>query len=596
MLYRIFSIFVYLLKLKKYKVIIMKKAGVGLLKYNKFGCIAFIALFIYACGVGKMVKKHEEVKYNVTPNPLEAHGGKIPVKIDVTYPEKYFNKKATVEVTPYLKHSGGEVTLETMTLIGENVEGEGKKVNMDGGTITYTDTVPYTPALRQCDLMIKAAARIGTKEAKELGDIKLAEGTVITSTRALNDEKILVGKDNYEKETILSKEATIYFPIQNATVRGSEKYNKSMKELRNFVKQGYEGKGVAISSYASPDGPLELNENLAEKREKNSLNYIEKELKKEGFKGATDETTYKKTTVSEDWSGFRKLLQESDIEDKEVMLKILDSYSDPVAREKEIKNLTSAYGKLRNNVLPKLRRTEITVNVLEPKLSDSIILVYALSNPDTLKQEELGFAPTLTENWDDKYAIYQSYVATYPDDWRGYNNLGYIHAMQGDYDAARTSFDKANSMSPDNAVVYNNMGSLYILQGDLDNAYEYHEKARVAGADNSYNMGAYSLKTADYPKAINYFGADACGYNQGLAHLLSDDYDNAAKSLRCSEVENADKYYLLAIIGARTADKTMVVDNMKKATEMNSAYKEDAKTDLEFRTYWGDSDFQAVVQ
>ncbi len=576
----------------------MKNKGYKLSKNSILFTVLSAIIVLSGCGLGKMVKKHEEVKYTVTPEILEVHGNKIPVSVNVTYPEKYFHKKATVEVAPYLKGANGEeVAMKPAKLIGETVEGDGTKISYtSGGSFSYTDTVPYTAALKQSQFMVKATASMGSK-SEELGDMQLAEGCIITSTRAKKDETVLIGQDNYQKKTILSQSATLYFNIQNASVRSSEKYGKEMKALKEFVKKGYEGESVNISAYASPDGPLDLNEGLADKRQKNAQSYIQGELKRYKFDGATADSTYKQTATSEDWAGFQKALSESDMEDKEIVMKILNSYSDPVAREKEIKNLSSAYGKLRNTILPKLRRTEVTVNVLEPKLTDSVILAWSLANPDTLKQEELGYAATLTENKADQLKIYQSYSKIYPDDWRGPNNEAYVHIMNGEnYNDAKALLEKANGLKENNAVVLNNLGALYARMGDLEMAIDYHNQASSAGADNGYNIGTYHLKMADYEKAKTFYGSDACGANPGLAYLLSGDNDNADRALGCAEEMDATTHYLKAVVAARTDDKTAMVDNLKKATSMNASYKEDAKTDLEFKAFWNDSDFQSAVQ
>lgn len=562
---------------------------------KRYGIFFVIAVVLSACGLGKMVKKHNEVVYKVSPNPLEVHSDRVPVKVSVKYPAKYFNKKATVEVAPTIKYEGGEAALKPAKLIGESVEGDGIKVSFEGGSITYTDTIDYKPEMKKSELMVKATASLGSK-SKELGSMTLGEGCIITSTRVNGNGDVLVGKDAYEKETVLSRKATIFYLIQQSNVRGSETNSRSMKELRDFVKKGYEAKGVDLYSYASPDGPEDLNTKLVGNREKNAYSFISKELKKLGFKKATDEASYQRSTTAEDWAGFQKLLSESDMQDKDVILKILNSYSDPVAREKEIKNLTSAYNKLRTTILPELRRSEITINVLEPKLTDEQILAKAKSKPDTLKREELAYAATLTNDWDEKLAIYESFAKLYADDWRGFNNLGYVYLMKGDLAKAASSLEKANGMSANNGVILNNLGIVAMRNRNFTAAEDYFNKAQANGQNQGKNLGALYIKKADYVKAVEFLGKNTCSYNAALANLLAGNNDNAVSSIKCVETKDAAALYLAAIIGARTANDEMTISNLKMAVEKNANYKADAASDLEFKKYWNNADFQEAIK
>ena len=566
-------------------------------KTNLFLAFGMAALMLGGCGLGKMVKKYDDVKHKVTPNPLEVHGDKVAVTISVKYPAKYFHKKAVVNVTPKITWEGGEKALKTVKLKGEAVEGDGIKVSSAGGTITYIDTVAYQAEMKISKLVVTATATLGDKEPVDLGSKEVAEAMITTSQRVLGEEKLGLGADKYQKISIVSQTATINFAIQQANIRSREKSDADMKDLKSFVKKGYELNDIAITSYASPDGPEDLNDRVSNNREKSTYAYMSNQLKAWGLKEAREDAKYEKASKSEDWEGFTNAVSTSDMADKELILKILNSYTDLAAREKEIKNLTDAYNKMKTSILPPLRRAEVTVNSLEPKLTDEQIAEYALSNPDTLKDEELLYGATLTDDIDNKMKIYESYSTLFPEDWRGPNNVGYIQMMKGDLAAAKTSFEKASSMNADVSQPYNNMGIVAAWSKDYETAMKQYNIAGEKGGDVVYNKGSLYLRMGDYATAIEAYGNTACGYNYALTQLLSESYEDAQRIAECSEgVDEAALAYLQALIAARTGDKEAMKTNLADAISKNAAYREDAKTDMEFNKYWESAEFQEAVK
>ena len=561
---------------------------------NALVAIVVTALFLSGCGLGKMVKKYPTVQYKVVPEVLEVHGGKIPVTVNGTFPTKYFHKKATVNFTPVLKYEGGETTLKPYTLIGEAVEGEGQKIGYaTGGSFTYTDTVPYKAAMKKCELIVNVGAALGKKSADLIAGQKLADGVITTSERVRDDENVMVGADKYEKETIITQIGELYFPIQQAVISGREKGNKSMRELKRFAKLGNPTKSIEITAWASPDGPVDLNDRLSKNRTNNTFKYVKSELKRLKLDGANNDDIYTKTSKGEYWDGFQQLVGASDLEDKQLILDIVSRHSDADKREQEIKNLAVIYLTLAKDILPKLRKAQIVINSLEPKKTDAEIDSLAIADPDTLNAEELLYAATLTDDLNKKMKIYESYTKVYPDDWRGYNNIAYIHIMQGNFDDALAALGKAEGKKKA-AEVLNNMGVIAVRNEDYTQAQTHFEDAKSNGADESNNLGILNIRTGNYEMALEYFGTN-CSYNAALAELLTGNTEEAVQKLDCAE-KTAAADYLSAIIGARTNNTEMMVSNLKKAIGTDASYRREAMTDLEFAKFWDSSDFKNAIQ
>ncbi|MFH1319292.1 MAG: tetratricopeptide repeat protein [Bacteroidota bacterium] len=556
--------------------------------------IAGTAIFLTGCGLGKMIKKFPEVTKSVSPDPLETHGGKVAVTITGKFPASYFHKKATVTVEPVLKYEGGETPLKTMTLLGESVEGDGKKIGYaSGGSFSHTDTIPYQEAMKKSDLVVTFSASLGTKTPVELGTDSLAKGTIITSTRVQNDEDVLLGGDKYVKENPITQKGEIFFPIQQAEITGKEKNSTSIKELKDFAKEGYTTKNIDITSWASPDGPIELNDNLSNNRAKNTFGYIKGELKKLKLEGAESDELYTKTSKGEHWEGFQKLVGASDMEDKQLILDIVGRHSDVNKREQEIKNLAVIYLKLAKDILPKLRKSEIIINSLEPKKTDAEMDSLAIAAPDSLDAEELLYAATLTEDMNKKLKIFESYTKVYPDDWRGFNNIAFIYMKQDNLEEASSFLITAKEKKM-TAEVLNNLGVISAWNKDYDQAKIYFEDAKSNGGDEGNNLGILHLKTGKYQEALEYFGND-CSYSAALTYLLIENTEQAIQKLDCEE-KSASAFYLKAIAGARTGDSEMLTSNLKKAIEKDAFYRREAMVDLEFAKFWGTQEFKNAIQ
>ena len=552
-----------------------------------------VAIALTGCGLGKMIKKYGEVKYTVDPPILEVHADKVPVKISATVPAKYFIKGASATFTPVLKWEGGEVSLKPITVLGETAQGDGQKIkNASGGSFSYTDTIPYKPAMKKSELFAKVGLAMKSKTA-DLPERKLTVGCITTSTRVANDEDIRLGADKYVKESIISQEAEIYYPIQSAVIPQKEMTGGSMKTLKEFVAKKYITKNITITAWASPDGPVELNDKLSGDRSTSAFKYVQNELVKMKLDGAKNEELYSKVSKGEYWDGFNKLVGASNIEDRQLILDIVNRHSDVNSREQEIKNLAVVYLTLAKDILPKLRKADIAINSQEPKKTDAQIDSLSLAKPDSLDVEELLYAATLSQDLDKQLKIYESASNVYPDDWRGYNNVGYIYLKQGKLDEAKSWLEKAKAKNA-TAEVLSNLGVAAAWSQDYEGAIKNFEEAKSGGGNVSNNLGILNLRTGNYTTALEYFGSD-CSYNAALSNLLLKNNDAAKTKSECA-AKTAATAYLQAIIGARMGDAGMMSSSLKAAVGQDANYRREAMDDLEFSKFWENTDFKGAIQ
>ncbi len=584
----------------------MKKSSVSIL-----ASFVFAALLLTSCGgVQKMVKMASEVKYDVTPTVLEMHGDSVKATLKVTFPVKFFQKKATLEITPVLKYEGGETAFKTLILQGEDVQDNNQVVNFaSGGTFSISSQIAFVEGMRKGELVGRVKAIMGDDSA-ELPETKIADGTMATSLLLEKDAKPIAADDKFVRVTTESKDAAIHFIINKADIRGKELKKEEMKALIDFVKEAasnenVEFKGVEVSAYASPDGEEDLNTKLSGKRMDNSEKYLVRELKKSKVAGLEEEGFVLSKATPEDWEGFKKLMQESDIQDKELILRVLSMYSDPVVREKEIKNISAAYEIIAEEILPQLRRSKFTVNIAIIGYSDDELKEVVVSNPDTLKVEELMYAATLFTDLNKKLSVYQKVAANYADDWRGHNNVGYVYLKQNKVAEAKAAFEEAKKIDASNTTVLNNLGVCAYTEGDFTAAEEFYNAASGAGNQVSYNLALINIKQGKYENALNLFVSSKYNtFNFALAKMLNyyltknaDTFDAALGIL--SKAENQDAaniYYLKAILGAKKQDTDLLFNNLKTAIEKDASYKAYAAKDIEFAQYANDATYKGIVE
>jgi hypothetical protein len=573
----------------------MKKLTLNLLT------LGVAAIVLSSCGgINKMVENSNAVKYEVKPSPLETHGGQVELTIKTTFPEKYFNKKATVVATPVLKYEGGQTEFEATTLQGEKVEANNKVIPYTGGDYSYTGTIAYTPEMLKSELVIQMSARIGDKDPVEIPAIKIADGVIATPTLVqVSPQTILVG-DKFQRITPQTYDAEVLYVINKADIRDSELKKEGVKGFQDNLKKAKADstikiKGAKISSYASPDGEYDLNEKLSGNRGESAERYLTRTLKQLKIEGYDVEGFLKSIETAEDWDGFKKLMEGSNIQDKELILRVLSMYSDPAVREKEIKNMAQAFEAIKVEILPSLRRSQMAIEADKIGYSDEQIAALAKSNPDTLTLEEILYAATLTMDLNEKLAIYQAAAANYPDCFRAKNNIGYIQMQLGNIAGAKTAFQAAKTLK-DNEVIKNNLGAVALAEGDLATAEQLLTSAMGAGDAVNYNLGIIKIKQADYAAAVNYFG-NKPSFNAALAQLLNGDVDKSLTTLgELGESADAMVYYLKAVAGARGDKQEVLINNLRKAVEMNAKLKSYAKKDAEFIKYAANEAFIGIVE
>lgn len=554
---------------------------------NKKLCYSLIlGSAIIMTGCGKKLNPFQSDYFSVNPSPLEVVGENVPATVTAKIPGNFFQKNAEVTVTPYLEYNGTEVASQPYTFQGEKVRGNNQVVNYEyGGTVTIPVMYKYVPEMAKSSLTLAFEVKQGSKQYV-LPRVKVADGVVATATMA--DAATVTPALTADKfQRIINEKymADIKFLINQANIRKGELETDAMKELNaEIVSASRDEKRqieeINISSYASPEGGLDLNTRLAENREKNTSKYLEKQLKKDEVTNFGELTAQ---FTAEDWEGFQKLVSESGIQDKELILSVLSMYKDPEEREREIRNLSSVFEQLAEEILPQLRYSRITASINVIGKSDEEIMNLYESNPSALSVDELLYCATLTDDNGKKLAIYAKAAELYPNDYRTFNNLGMCQYIAGDYDAAKASFAKAARLEPSCAESQMNLGLVSLVNNDYSDAKQkLGSAAGVEGLGEA--LGVFYLKQGDYTNAVKAFG-DSKSNNAALAQILTKDYSKAKSTLSAINNPDADTYYLMAVLGARTNNEQMVTSNLRQAVKLDGSLAAKAANDLEFSKF-----------
>ncbi|MDR0961752.1 MAG: hypothetical protein LBM62_04230 [Mediterranea sp.] len=532
--------------------------------------------------------------FTVTPQVLEAVGGKVPATINGKFPEKYFNKKAVVEVTPVLRWNGGEAKGQPATFQGEKVEGNDQSISYKvGGNYTMKTVFDYVPEMAKSELYLDFKATIGNK-AITIPSVKIADGVIATSElvgQTLESANPALGADAFQRIIKEKKDANIMFLIQQANIRNSElksakAFNADVQDVNAAANKKISN--IEVSAYASPDGGMDLNTKLAVNRQDNTAKMINKDLKKAKIDAAVD-TKY----TAEDWEGFQELVQKSNLQDKEVILRVLSMYQDPERREQEIKNISSVYKTLADEILPQLRRSRLTLNYEVIGKSDDEIANLAATDAQQLNLEELLYAATLTNDAAKKESIYTKATQLFPGDYRAFNNLGKLAYEAGNVDKAEGFLKKAQSIK-DAPEVNMNLGLVSLIKGDKAAAETYFGKASGTKELNQ-SLGNLYVAQGQYDRAVNAFG-DTNTNSAALAQILAKDYNKAKNTLANVEKKDAYTDYLNAVLGARTNNTSMVLSSLRNAIAKDSTLAKKAASDLEFTKYFTSTDFMNILK
>jgi Flp pilus assembly protein TadD len=544
------------------------------------------ALVLNSCS-GKLGSLSED-NFKVTPNPLETQAGQVSATINGMFPEKYMNKKAVVTVTPQLRYQTpqGEKSVygEGTTFQGEKVLGNNQTISyLVGGNYTMRTNFAYTPEMQQSDMYLTFDAKIGKKSVK-VPAVKVATGIIATSElykRTLASANAALAEDKFQRISEQRQQANIKFLIGQAQLRKSELQNNSVQEFVRLIgkivadQEGMALDNIEVSAYASPDGGFELNEKLASKRQDVTNEYLQGELKKSKMDAPID-AKY----TAEDWEGFQELVAASDIQDKDVILRVLSMYQDPEEREQQIKNISAAFRELTDGILPQLRRARMTINYLLIGRDDDQILEQMKSDASQLSLEEILYGATLYDNdLASSEAAYKKATQYYQQDPRAYNNLARIAYAKGNYEGARMWLDKALRLNPNQPETNANLGMLALQQGDMLSAEDYIAKGANANGLNEV-LGNLHLAQGKYAQAELDF-EHIQSNSAALAQILNKNYQAAASTLK--NVKNADATtdYLRAILNARTGNNGEAASALRAAIAKDPSLADYAAKDLE---------------
>lgn len=572
--------------------------------------VAVVVILSSCSGLNKMKKNADKIQYKVTPDVLESHAGKVDFSVDTRYPAKYFNKKATITATPVLKYADGSLSLTPSTVQGESIKANNKVVNYKaGGSVSAKEGFNYKPEMAKSELYMNLTASKGKKKV-DFAPRKIATGVLATSEMVANYPKPILGVtrevnktgkydpniDPFQRVVPDEMMADIHYQINKSEVRKEEVAAKDVRDLEDYTKKAnadekVDLKRVEVAAYASPDGTIDLNTELAAQRKESSTAFLAQKLKEAGV-----DIELKTKYTPEDWDGFKALMEKSNIPDKDLILRVLSMYNDPEVREREIKNLSEAFTGVADEILPQLRRAKMTTSVDLIGKSDDELKALAKSNPSSLNPAELLYAATLFENLDEQLEVYNSFIKVYPNDWRGSNNAGYVLVKQGKYDEAKPLFEKAETQMNNEPIIKNNLGAVTLKAGDVQKAEALFGAAAGAGNEVNYNLGIVSMKKGEYDKAAKYFVKDE-DVNSALAKMMTGNNNAALQDLEAFDKPDCYmKEYLKAVIGARTAKENLLFEGLQKACSINADMKAKARNDMEFARYFENPKFVEITK
>ncbi|MBD8349651.1 tetratricopeptide repeat protein [Dysgonomonas sp. HGC4] len=541
--------------------------------------IALFAVILVSCS-SKLTPLSPSL-FSVTPSPLEVQGSKIPATVNGKFPEKWFNKNAEITITPVLKWGISEQLGTAVTYQGENIAGNGIVVlQKQGAPFTIKSEFDYDPEMANPALYLRFTTLVKNKPVT-LPDVKISEGLITTAAlaNALTNTPA-DAPDDFQKLIKDAYDANILFLIQQAELRSSELNSNNLAAWKSLVKSAdnnpRQNVNVEVLAYASPDGGYELNSKLAAQREKNTTGYLNKEFKKDNVN-----TNVYANYTAQDWEGFKKLVEASSLQDKDLVLRVLSMYTDPADREREIKNISVIYKDLAETILPQLRRSRLVANVETVGRTDNELIQAFNTNPSSLTANELLYTATLQGTPQEK--IYTVVTQRFPADYRGWNNLGAFYFANGQIDAAQKAFLKAQQINNKAPEPNMNLGLLAMADGDIAKAEQLIANGSQANTSNEA-LGLLYLKKGDYNKAIQAFG-DTKSNNAALAQILTKNYNQAEQTLNSISNKDGMTHYLEAIVAARTNDATGVAHHLGAAFEADPNLKQNAIYDLEFAKF-----------
>lgn len=544
-------------------------------KTLKLLAVAVAGMAIVACSSAeKMVKLAENVKVTCDPDVLEVVGGSIDADVTVSYPADYFHPKAILEVTPVLVYKGGEAAMKAFNYQGEKVKDNYRVVSSQGQTVREKVHFDFVDGMESSYLELRGVVRYKNK-TWALPARKVAVGCNTTYMLVEQDGYVSLKKDDYQEIIRQTAEGQILYNINSSDVASSQLRSQSVKDFVAALDEIAANErmtitGTEVVAYASPDGGEKLNTRLSDSRGKSADKAWDK------FTKGRDVADPEVRSIGQDWEGFKELVEASNIQDKDLILRVLSMYSDPAVRESEIKNISEVYTSLKSSVLPELRRARFIANVEYKNYTPEELTALVDENIDVLDEEALLRAATLVKDFDKKEELYGRAVSKFGSD-RAQFNLGVIALAQDKLVSAEKAFGKVQTKDAD---LENALGVIALRKGELDKAASHFRKA--ASDDARHNLGIVDILNGDYARAAQELAdVKGCPYNKTLAYILNDELDKASAAAACKSGKMA---YLKAIIAARQGDKTGYAENIAKASKVNGL-AERAASDIEFAMF-----------
>ncbi|MEI7660785.1 MAG: hypothetical protein WCK34_01240 [Bacteroidota bacterium] len=586
--------------------------------------------FYTGCNLKNMAKLYDQVKYETTPSVLTEKGDSIVVTVKGTVPPKFLCPNTAMYFQPVLTYQGGQYELKPVQVYGEKLSGEGTMIKYkEGGSFTYTTVFPYKPEMNTSTLSVaptlyeskeKTLPKKDEIKAKakylDLPSRNLAIGVIYTAVRVKHDELTLSADHGYQKEVFQSKSGVIYFKKNKFDldlkfgINKTDPAKNALTDLNGFIKQGWKIKDIAMNGYASPEGEETFNANLSENRSKTGNKWMTDQFQawaKEANKDNKDKKAVKAAVEAAgkdvnmtlqhhgpDWNGFLKAVQSSNLKDKDKVLNVINSNVDANKKEQEIRNMILIYPEIEKDLLPALRRSEITATLYEPRMTDAELLQFGASNPEKLKAEEFLYAATLTKDNNVKTTILENAVKKFPENWKINNNAAVAEIEKGNLGRASELLTKAQTLQPNNGMIENNIGVVAAKQKDAKKAEAQFKKAATLGENTNYNQGILMIPKGEYQKALTLLGNAKCTHNLGLAQLVSGNNTAAEATLKCAP-ESPETFYLMAVTAARLNNSKSLYENLMKACQ-NPDLKAQARGDREFNNFANTPDFQNIVK
>jgi tetratricopeptide (TPR) repeat protein len=558
--------------------------------FKVFSLFTLIGLLVSGCGgLGKMEKHIEELGAKVEPEPLIVRGDSVEINVSGIFPPKYFHKKVVVEATPVLVHGGSETAFDQTGFQGEDAAGNYEVIPYEAGkSFNHTDKIAYDASMANTSSLELRISGTKGNASETFDPLVIGTGVITTPYLMQSDDKFIMSTDKFQRILNKTMEATINYAYNSSNVTSGELRDEDIDAMKDFIKlaaskDSLTFTGTAVEAYASPEGEITLNENLADERAESANAVVAAEMKRQKISPENPEAFFGNDPKGEDWEGFKDLMSQSSIADKELILRVLEMYSDKNKREQEIKNIAKTYKEIEKEILPALRRSQIDLNYDVVGYSDAQLKDLSVNNPDILTVEELLYAATLTDDINQQLSMYKAAERNYPADYRAINNVGVIYMVQNKINDAASQFEKAVE-AENNPVTLNNLGAVARLKGDRELALERYAEAAGAGPEVSYNKGLVHIQNGDYSSAVSSMSGNNT-FNMALAKMLNGDTTGAKTTMDNSGDESAHAYYLRAVIAARMNNSADVLSNLGSAVGKDGTLGAKAKADLEFRNF-----------